>query len=318
MFELLWDDAISFISPSSNSASSISDAGTAAGGGGLTRLRHAGLDGGDGRDGDGEGDGLWGLGGADGGLNGGPNGGPNGSSSHHNSSYVPCRGDHSYGSTSGSRTMQVLTIFIFAFTCQQNIFSICDELKEPTMKRVGKVIGTAIGSAWVVYIIVAAAGFVTYGDLVQSDILNNYPASKAAAVARVAITLLVIFSYPLQLNPARKCVLSLIQSTTCGGYLPTPEGGRQTGMVHHYAITIGFLLLSLVIALAVTDLGVVLALVGATGSTMISYILPGACYYKLHPEWGWRKKVSIGLFCVGVIIVPIALFFIIKNGGGGH
>lgn len=62
--------------------------------------------------------------------------------------------------------MQVLTVFIFAFTCQQNIFSICDELKTPTMARVGKVIGTAIGSAWVVYIIAAVAGLLTYGDTV--------------------------------------------------------------------------------------------------------------------------------------------------------
>ena len=242
-------------------------------------------------------------------------------SSMHNSSYVPCRGDHAYAATSVGRTMQVLTIFIFAFTCQQNIFSICDELKNPTMVRVGKVIGTSIGSAWVVYIIVAVAGFVTYGDMVQSDILNNYPASKVAAVARVAITLLVIFSYPLQLNPARKCILSLIQATSCGGYLPVPQpaGKRETGNVHHYAITIIFLLLSLIIALSVTDLGIVLALVGATGSTMISYILPGAIYYKLHPaQPGWRRKVAVVLFCCGCVIVPVALTFIIKNGGGGH
>jgi amino acid permease len=86
----------------------------------------------------------------------------------------------------------------------------------------------------------------------------------------------------------------------------------------HYGITVVFLLLSLIVAFSVTDLGVILALVGATGSTMISYILPGACYYKLHPIWSWRRKVAVALFCVGCLIIPIALTFIIQNGGGGH
>jgi hypothetical protein len=58
-----------------------------------------------------------------------------------NGSFVACRGDHAYAATSIGRTMQVLTIFIFAFTCQQNIFAICDELVDGTMERVGKVIG---------------------------------------------------------------------------------------------------------------------------------------------------------------------------------
>jgi amino acid permease len=126
------------------------------------------------------------------------------------------------------------------------------------MLRVGKVIGTAIGSAWLVYVVVAVAGFITYGDLVKSDILNNYPHTSVAAVARVAITLLVIFSYPLQLNPARKCILSLVQSVTFGGRFPTPAGGRPTGVQEHYIITCTFLLLSLCVAFATEDLGIIL------------------------------------------------------------
>ena len=46
-------------------------------------------------------------------------------------------------------------------------------------------------------------------------------------------------------------------------------------------ITIIFLLSSLSIALIITDLGVILSIVGATGSTIVSYILPGLIYLKL-------------------------------------
>ena len=44
----------------------------------------------------------------------------------------------------------------------------------------------------------------------------------------------------------------------------------------HIGITAVFLTASYLIALVVTDLGVILAIVGATGSTMVSYVLPGA------------------------------------------
>jgi hypothetical protein len=32
------------------------------------------------------------------------------------------------------------------------------------------------------------------------------------------------------------------------------------------------------------DLGLVLALVGSTGSTLVSYVLPGSIYFRLHPQ----------------------------------
>jgi amino acid permease len=65
-----------------------------------------------------------------------------------------------------------------------------------------------------------------------------------------------------------------------------------------------------------------LALVGATGSTLISYILPGACYYKIFKaesqgHWDWRMYAAIVLFCMGCIIMPVALTFIIKDRVGG-
>ena len=71
----------------------------------------------------------------------------------------------------------------------------------------------------------------------------------------------------------------------------------------------------MVIGLTVTDLGVVLSLVGATGSSVVSYILPGFLYYFMFkdkdqdtPRW----KLALALFqgCLGVIIIPVCLYFI--------
>ena len=47
----------------------------------------------------------------------------------------------------------------------------------------------------------------------------------------------------------------------------------------------------------------------ATGSTTVSYILPGACYFILFPE---RPSRWLGflLACTGLIIMPLSLCLI--------
>ena len=53
------------------------------------------------------------------------------------------------------------------------------------------------------------------------------------------------------------------------------------GETRFAAITTGIIILSYVCAMTVTSLEKVLAYVGSTGSTSISFILPGLFYYKI-------------------------------------
>ncbi len=61
-----------------------------------------------------------------------------------------------------------------------------------------------------------------------------------------------------------------------------------------------------------TDLGVMLSLVGATGSTLVSYILPGFCYFFLFKNEGpvWKRNLALFQGCVGLCLIPICLTFI--------
>jgi len=131
---------------------------------------------------------------------------------------------------------------------------------------------------------------------------------------------MVILSYPLQLDPSRRCLTSLAYAvigkrqqrrrqetlleqhttidetneeisslaqtpnTSNGDLESDPAAAIASGDEYlkeflenflFYGITCGFLILSFIIAMSVSDLGVVLGVVGATGSTMVSYILPG-------------------------------------------
>eukprot|EP00038_Savillea_parva_P029219 m.69584 g.69584 ORF g.69584 m.69584 type:complete len:517 (+) comp8595_c0_seq2:222-1772(+) len=219
---------------------------------------------------------------------------------------VPCRGEAHYASTDMTRTLRVLSIFVFSFTCQQNVFQLCSELSNPTIQRINRVIGISVTSSWVVYMTVAMAGFATYGDMVQSDVLINYPRSGFVSAVRVAVCLLVVFSYPLQSHPARRSLLTLLTSIRYG-----KDAKILPSNFEFYAVTAVFLVASLIVALSVTNLGTVLELVGATGSTTVSYILPGMVYWRLHPFPHPMRRVAVVQTVVGLCIVPIALTFIL-------
>lgn len=75
-----------------------------------------------------------------------------------------------------------------------------------------------------------------------------------------------------------------------------------------------FLGLSLLIGLTTSDLGVVLSFVGATGSTIVSYILPGFVYYltfrNCDTAQSWKTHAALGQGILGLIIMPACLTFI--------
>ena len=105
------------------------------------------------------------------------------------------------------------------------------------------------------YVVVAYAGFYTFGDRVDSDILNNYPQTNLLSYARIAIVLLVTFSYPLQSHPARRCALSLYSALVLGDdELGEP---RQPGLVPFYVSSSIFAFGSYGLALILDDLGIV-------------------------------------------------------------
>ena len=110
---------------------------------------------------------------------------------------------------------------------------------------------------------------------------------------------LVMFSYPLQVHPCRASVDAVLRwrpnkhRASREGRNPSPprdlapaKSGSPSradpmGETRFAAITTVIIVLSYVVAMTVSSLEKVLAYVGSTGSTSISFILPGLFYYKI-------------------------------------
>lgn len=200
--------------------------------------------------------------------------------------------------------------------------------------------------------------------------------SIASTIAKAAIVVLVMFSYPLQVHPCRASVDAVLKWRPNGfkgannspnsspartapllAGAPARPAARndQISELRFAVITTAIIVLSYTAAMTVSSLDKVLAYVGSTGSTSISFILPGLFYYKISApdsvhhqrltkeddddESGsdeddvreashvrpahWRKtilrKLSLALAIYGLFVMILCLgtnvFF---AGGGGH
>ena len=61
------------------------------------------------------------------------------------------------------------------FILHQNVFAVVNEIRDPTQERIDTVSFSSISTSAIIYGTVALAGFYTYGDAVDSNILVSYP-----------------------------------------------------------------------------------------------------------------------------------------------
>lgn len=197
-------------------------------------------------------------------------------------------------------------VIVFAYTCHQNMFSILNEIKDNSHFRTSSVLCASNGAAATIYILVAITGYLSFGNEIGGNIVAEYAPSVSTTIGQAMIVVLVMFSYPLQVHPCRASVDAVLKwrpSDKLKGVLRStsatprsvdsspprdvpllqPGTRRNTEMseIRFAAITTVIIILSYIVAMTVSSLEAVLAYVGSTGSTSISFILPGLFYYKI-------------------------------------
>ena len=202
---------------------------------------------------------------------------------------APCRGETTVLPTDAVGLIKVFSIFIFALGCQTNVFAFLNELETPTRKRIRNLFRVSITSAAGVYVLFGCSSYSTYGDSIRSDSIVNYPANTLDAVARMFISFVVIFSYPLQINPGRRALLTLCQALFNKGAQPSVFQIR----FRFFAISALYLGGTLMLGLLVTDLGLVFSLIGSIGSTMVMFIVPGYSYLSLFVFEGCEERRAL-------------------------
>ena len=182
------------------------------------------------------------------------------------------------------------------------MFSILNEIGNNSHFRTTSVVFASIGTAAFLYILVAITGYLSFGNAVGGNIVAQYAPSVASTIGKAAIVVLVMFSYPFQVHPCRASVDAVLmwrpsrRTDSPNGSPSRPSVIKPRNDVmsetRFAAITTAIIVLSYVVAMTVSSLEKVLAYVGSTGSTSISFILPGLFYYKISsPESPHHQKL---------------------------
>jgi len=112
---------------------------------------------------------------------------------------------------------RVLPIFVFSYTCHQNLLTVFNEMKitsrhtDNRFKKTRLTTFISILIAISVYMTVGITGYLTYGNTTKSNIISMYPPSnKLVLGGQSLMALMVCISYALQCHPARKSFGNII------------------------------------------------------------------------------------------------------------
>jgi len=162
------------------------------------------------------------------------------------------------------RVFNLLCMLATAYVAHYNAPRFYIELQNNTIPRFNRVVIISYVSSAAIYVVIAAVGFLTFGANSSGYILNNYSTRDILATfCRISIALSISLTYPIVFVGVRDGFLDLLRVST----------DQRTASCLNILSTLILALLT-VMAAAFTDLGMVLALGGATLGTAVIYIFP--------------------------------------------
>eukprot|EP00755_Sulcionema_specki_P018169 Sspe_Gene.66236::Locus_39145_Transcript_1_1_Confidence_1.000_Length_1913::g.66236::m.66236 len=216
----------------------------------------------------------------------------------------------------------VLTIplVLLAYTCQVNVFSIYQELKDPSPAKMMKIswLGMA-GLCFVIYALMGTAGYLDFEDVTKGNILKNFQPKKdpVIAISFIAITLTVVVAFPLVVFPCRDSIFGILYGpkqtsdrvdlwkdsltnpdkyevasvTSSHVYMPGPGAAGGLPRIYkkppswvHYAVSFSISFSALLFALFVPGIQVVFFFLGGVCSSFLCLVLPA---------WFMKRVIAI-------------------------
>jgi len=201
-----------------------------------------------------------------------------------------------------------LPIFIFSFTCHQNMFAIATELSGRSVARLDAILTAAIGTGMALYCAAGIGGYIRFGSRLNANFMLNLPQGPPVLLGEVWAIIAVVFTYPLQLHPCRRS-LTILVSAYMGRFLE-----RREDRILRRILTVCILTGTTVLAVSIKDLGLTLAFVGAVGSNTVVLIMPAFLFLRMYrTERGFLWYVALFIFCIGCVILPACLTAVVRK-----
>jgi len=228
--------------------------------------------------------------------------------------YVPCTAAKEDFSAL-LKPAEILTLFssfptlIFSFACQQNIFTVANELKDANMKKLDRISTGSVSTGFLVYLPLMLLPFLTFGSSVKSSYLFNLTNADETVdipvmIAFVFASLSVSISYVLLLQPVRCSVMSLMFGSN------QPTGKKEK--TYRVGIVVVLMLLSYGLAAVLGDnLGLPINIAGLLGGNTMCFVMPFILYLKAK---GFDRRNGFSLAVMGTLIFCFLLYPVCLTG----
>jgi len=199
--------------------------------------------------------------------------------------------------------------FIFAYGCQQNVFTVANELKDASMKKMNKIGFMSVATGALVYLPLMLLPYMTFGSSIKGTYLANLTNDDGTVdipvmIAYVLASLSVSISYVLLLQPVRCSLMSLI----FGANQPT---GRKE-KTYRIGLVVFLMLLSYVMAYILGDnLELPINIAGLLGGNTMCFVMPFLFYLK---KYGFDKKSSFSIAIMATLVFCLILYPVCLTG----
>ncbi|MGH0136798.1 UNVERIFIED_CONTAM: hypothetical protein FKN15_062806 [Acipenser sinensis] len=145
-----------------------------------------------------------------------------------------------------------------------------------TKKRMQTVANISILAMFIMYLLTAVFGYLTFYSNVGAELLHTYstvdPLDTLILCVRVAVLVAVTLTVPVVLFPIRRAVMQLL--------FP----GRDFHWVRHVGIAVCLLIIVNLLVIFVPNIRDIFGIIGATSAPSLIFILPGIFYIRIVPE----------------------------------
>lgn len=202
---------------------------------------------------------------------------------------------------------------IFAFCNHFTMLAIVPRFIDPTPKRRALLTGGSSTVVFIFYLFVAVFGYLHFGDGVPGFILSagSRQQSPPYILAKLLVSVVIIFSYPLLCDPAKSC-FDLLLTKVIG------PASASTASVRNIGITAALVAFSAFIAATCSEIaGAILGIFSASCGSLLMFIFPALFFLKL----GTKYRVSpvergIAYFDIllGIFLLIFGTIFGVQEG----
>lgn len=214
---------------------------------------------------------------------------------------------------------------IFAFVNHFTIVAIVPVLINPTPQRRGLMIASSNATVLLVYLSAAIFGYSHFGSSIdpnKPDILNSVAKmSVPYAIAKLAFSLVMVFSYPLLCDPARSALDQLVTKLVVGGSAERLATWSSLYQLRHYTETFILVAVPTIIAVCAASMAALfMDVFSSLCGSLLVFIFPSLYFVKLaaprmynYRIHSWEKSlVAVNIF-VGAAVAIIGTFDSVKN-----